>query len=312
MNHNDKRSSETLRALLEELYVMDPAMRDHEDIIRKILVEFLATSPSIKLDPTFVTHLRTRITERAYELTHERTPNHSSFWNVLAVYHLPLGSALLVVLLTLPFAYSRFGGSSSPTIPLFTNQIATLEKNAFGTLTPGSPSQGVSPQRSTLGMGGGSSTESAPSGMQKDTARIMPYPLPPDQVVHYKFNYNGDPITLEESELPVYRTRKDTGSGKTFFDLVRSTSIGSFALDKLQNAFVHNITISEDRPRGYTLYLNFENQSLSMNMNWSSWPHLMRPQDSNAQTPPPSLSDGEITGIIEAFAREYNISTTVR
>lgn len=304
--NNNPRSPVELRALLEELYSIDPSMRTHEDIIRKILVEFLASTPAVTIDSTFVARLRNELEEHAKTLTNSRAYTTHPFWNFLSSHSLSIGSALLVMLLILPFAYNKFSSDRSIS-PFFTPGIVNLEKNAFGTLTAGTSSRGTPPERSALDMGGGSNMESTPPIMQKNSAHIMPYPIPPDQAIRYQFTYTGEPITIEASELPVYRTQKNTNSGKIFFDLVRSASIGSFTFDKLQNAFVHNVTISEDRPRGYTLYLDLENQSLTMNMNWSSWPHLMRLQESSDKTPPLSLSDSEIISIIEVFAQEYNI-----
>ena len=68
----------------------------------------------------------------------------------------------------------------------------------------------------------------------------------------------------------------------------------------MSNINLSNINLDEDRPYGYSLYIDLKNSNFSLYKNWQRWPQA-------DDLIPATLSDQEILNISNRFLRDYEI-----
>jgi hypothetical protein len=131
-----------------------------------------------------------------------------------------------------------------------------------------------------MGEGGGSSA--------------MPLILP----VNYNYVYKGDDFEVSSNGL-VYRMTSNNSLG-SLDNVIGNMNLG-LDLKKFSNMKVNNIQISEDRQFGYSLYIDFIQNTFSINMNWEKWPTI---ESANLTQLPP---DSQILAISDKFLANYGI-----
>ncbi|MDD5072057.1 MAG: hypothetical protein PHQ42_04990, partial [Patescibacteria group bacterium] len=110
----------------------------------------------------------------------------------------------------------------------------------------------------------------------------------------------GD-LGLASGQGNVYR--RTVGSvGGQLADVIGRMDLNMVDLNKFQNMKVNTMEIAEDKEYGYALYVDFRQNTLSINMNWEKWPA----RDSVGQSA--QMSDQEIVAIADKFLADYGIN----
>ncbi|MDO8510221.1 MAG: hypothetical protein Q7S15_01180, partial [bacterium] len=273
-----------IETILQELYELDPALREHETELRTLLAELVRAKPETSFDKAFAEKLRRR-------LLAVKRPVPSPFFS-LAFFNTTaarLGAGIaLVALLVVTITY--FGSSTRPTELALGPEIEEVSRNAFGDLLSDgtefgerggggsiSPMETSAPESLSLGVpamppqaedrsGSGGGVSGSVEGKQS-----MIYPSYP---VSIKYVYQGDPVELQ-AEGDVYRRRKGiSGSselGKLLqnfnFDMLNLNAFGSLNVRSLELVSGKNI-----------LYLNAEEGIAHLTTEIGKEEYLARPQ----------------------------------
>lgn len=120
--------STTVKTLLEELYALEPSLREKESDITRIIEAMLAHKPDIRIDETFRAELREKL------IAQDSAPVRSSSWKFSIIF--PIFGTAFASFFVGMFVWNTF---FSPSIVLreqktlsYAPQIQDAPKEAFG------------------------------------------------------------------------------------------------------------------------------------------------------------------------------------
>lgn len=310
--------------LLEELYTIDPSLRDHEDTLRPVLAELLAARPDIRPDKKFVQELRGRIREEARRRTAADSAP-SAFISPFSFLFMPKFSfavigAFLGILVTVPTMYYVGSQKFAPIPgtemidgghigPAFGYNISQAGSAAFGSL-----GMIAANQAQGLGGGGPEAISARPqSGGGGDAKMIAPDSrlMYPYYVTDY--TYTGDPLTLTDETVNVLRRLKNIQPGGVAGQLM-TANLGLLDLSSFGGSKVESFNFYQEAKNGYYINVNMREGMVSINQQWETWDH----PESSCQTDAcfqqhrvresDMLGDSEAIAIADAFLAEHGIT----
>jgi len=298
---------EKILKILEDIYSVDGSLKAHEEALVRIIQKLLASKPESKIDENFISSLRVKLLESAKPLK-EESPQKYMFDLSLMFKRIVFAGVSLAVILTVAFF-----GLKSGTIKTGNNALAikNVGSNAFGNIVfsdqskaqsqgqaensqPLSSAPATADGRGTsqstsiaapiMGMGGGGGTTAPGMG-------IAYFPA--------TYSYTGDKFEVMSDGL-VYKRVIDNPSGSDLVNVINKMNLG-LDLNKFGDLKVDSIQISEDKEFGYSLYIDFTQNTFSINQNWEKWPQFA---GSNLTELPP---DSQIIAISDKFLADYGI-----
>lgn len=296
-----------IRSILTELYALDPSMKQHEAEIERIVREMLSAAPDVKIDAAFLAQLRARLMAQAELLAHQ-APVRTGLFARIGAPVFALGGVVAAIAIILPVVYFQTHAPQGPGgRPLALKQTVTdVAGGSFGALSTSSApdQQGKSSAPATVRPQSGGGGGYAGMTMSSEASGVsMPSPLIAPDFTTYRFSYKGEPLTQESESLPVYRKTKDYALAQRFASLFNA-DLGAIDMQQLRNARVTYVNIVEDREHGYALYVNLDDNSVSINTNWERWPELSLAPEPIPGTLP---QESEILSIVDAFVKQYGI-----
>lgn len=146
-------------------------------------------------------------------------------------------------------------------------RISRMNGSAFGAIVPSAGQEGRDAAAAMpVGAGGG---RGLPSAAAVDAKMIAPSP---NEAVQYKYVYKGQPLTDLTAQAPVYRRVKDLGRFGVPAEM--QAAVRSLAdLGRLASPTAQSFAVSEDRDRGYMVYVDLAEASMSFSQDWRRWPH---------------------------------------
>ena len=296
-----------VRAILEDLYAIDPELRTHGAELERVVAEILAVRPSVTVDAVFRAELRTKLMERAAALGQQPLGS-SSFASWFTLPHLAYGFGGLTAVVVLAVVAVQQFSSSSVTRQFFGTYsnhtgYVTVADGAFGslaTLTPAGSSASPAPlglgapeRSATFGSPLGqpearSSAPMTPFALGQGVAQVGPvsdstatseqtmvYPAPgmrPQPWAPYRFVYRG--AELKNLEPKVMVLRRVTGEAQlpAATDLVQSLEVPGISLPSFPNLKLSQLTLNQDSEYGYSIYVDLAAGQISVNQNLSRWP----------------------------------------
>ena len=325
MDHTD------LRTILAELRAIDPGLPTDDVELLRCLEQFLASRPMVRLDPAFIARLNAVLRQKMIE--QQSTQSKKAFLSYFNFFHMnnktwyALGgvAALAIVLV----AVTRIGTPSPVGAP---GTVRLLASNAFGTLTANVPGQqplsdgdyaalGTREAMSgPLGLGGGAgiATSAIVPTMAVDLpvdAKIMAGSAPSTMIVRpgyygYRYVYKGEVLSLADTEVTVYRRARDPQGALA---LGGDNPLGLLNLSSFPGSKLQNFQVYQDQSEGYSLNVDVENGTISINQYWPGWnkcgvdgrcPEL--PSLTQADVP----SDEAMIAITNSFLNAHGIPTT--
>jgi hypothetical protein len=321
--------NEQIKTILEELYIIDESFRAHEDKLIKLIAKLLDAKPDTKLDDEFVAKLRRELLSETASQDQARIEKTGVFnlMNLNKFSYAALGAAItLLIVLPSVMLLNRSGGvKETAQLDLSTeSKIARLSDNAFGPLSaPGSSpiatdeeaGQGLAalsesegsavPEARGIGGGGGSAVA------ESTEAKMISMPAP--DIINYAYQYVGDDITIDEGLLPVYKRAKDDTLARQIAQVAGNIDFGMFDTSLLKNITVGSLQLTEDREYGFMTYFNFQDNSMSLSMNWEKWPQPTadcRDQacyDRYRLQPSDVPTDDKLIAVADGFLKDYKI-----
>ncbi len=304
------------KSFLNDLYEIDPSLREHEAELLPLIEQLLASDPGIAPDKDFVAALQVSLREHAATLAMGRRK--SSLWNNL-LYTLG-GMATATAAFVIGFAawqnavtpmntLTTTVPATSSSSPLFGYAVDEAGPGAFGSLAGAGQMA-----RSQSGGGGGgvammasnpvSETAPAEADVGIDAKMIAPWPI-----IQYDYQYAGELPDLQAS-IDVYKRTPKAGripvSG-----LISSLNLGMIDLGSFAGMNVQSLSFTQDKDRGYQLFVDLQNAQVSLNAQWDKWPmgqcqdqacwDRLRVKESDL------LSDARLIEISNAFLTEHGI-----
>ncbi len=303
-----------IQHILEELYMIDSELRNHEIEIAQIIESMIKNKPNTQFDEQFARELKTRVLEKFSHASMEEKKPIFSFFKSRLVY--TLGGALATLIIALPVVYLSSNLSSQVMDNSFTRgtRVVKAAANAFGPLDP-----------ITLNWNASGNAESAQAnagvanmafGMGGESAKIAATSLIYNPVyVNYDFDLIGELPQLSET-VEVLKRESGLDAAKQYASVLQKLQLGVFDLSKLRNTYVQNFSLAEDRNQGYVVNVDMVGGVVSISENYSKW-HAIPTEydcrmggcgvDPNRITIDEVPSESELVNIANDFLAEYGI-----
>lgn len=304
-----------IEEILKELFSLDPELKNKESELRKIIGKLIAAKPEVKINSTFVANLHEQLLEMETNI-----PTSSFNFFSMKNYSYVLGSLVLVLIIGSTLYFKPFGinlNSRPSLIASSVNISDTGEKNAFGKLI----NEDLAPATEAFGLGGGGMEETekvaAPIADSAVTSTTEPNIMPPVyNSYNYNFKYVGEPLKITDNEVQVLNRVKNETSKKDLFDWLEDLNIGVLDMSKFKNTYVQSMSVMEDREYGYSLYMDFSEESVSIGQNWNKWPKCendacWQNRQLFNQNPKNMPENEKLIEIADAFVKEYNLDTSI-
>ena len=317
-----------IEQLSKELFAYDKSFMAHEKEVKQLIGQLLQAKPDTKFDENFALMLRQQLMQKVENLKTEKTAGTNFNWRMA------LWPALAVVVLVVSGVALNQNKKTS-TVQLLSGEIEieATGKNAFGSLSMEAVAFGRG------GGGGGSETSVAldSNSTSASVAAIAPFAEPTALVatteptrsqsggggsdakimppfISYKYVYKGDDLTLDQTEVNVYRRQKGlTSSAANQF--LKQLRFGLLDMTKFNNVSIDSINLMENKEYGYNIMVNFRDGIISVNENWELWPsptkQCQTPEcyDSARIKPNEVPADSELISIADGFLKDHGIST---
>lgn len=302
---------------LEELYQLDPELKEHEIMLKNALGTLLASKPATGFDPAFARRLKAELADRA------ATSSHTGFITNLRTM-LRLNKMALMGgfagILAIALVATNIPFHRNPQLA-FAYEITPVGKMAFGSLTGtqtgarevATPTDAAVPSAASMvasGMGGSTTGAAAPAMDKRIANSASSMIVAPDMYRPITYRYTGDELpTLSSDQLEVFKRLKPS-AGISINDL-GGLSNSLVNLGSFSNASARNIEIVEDKDKGYIINLSLTEGVVSISQNWEKWntcPNGICPELAPlTQTDIPS--DESLIAIANNFLSSHGIST---
>lgn len=264
--------TQEIKKILDELYAIDPAFRQHEGKLISIIGQLLQSKPEVKINQEFVEKLRRQLAAQA-TLMKDQTATQTAprFWTWAFS-----AGALVVILALVANIYKKDNTiiTQDAGNQLFASnaEVSQAGQQAFGRLSG-------SELAPATGMGGGGMGGDAFAPLGSSSAKssrpqsggggsgVSIYPYQP-----YTYVYKGGEIKLTDDQLKVYRRVKGLGTSLTASQLLKQLNFGMLDANKFSNTKVESLVITEDREFGYNLSISFTEGVVGIYQNWQRWP----------------------------------------
>jgi hypothetical protein len=300
-----KPQSKDLNALLQEVFAADPSLKSKESEVRRLIELMIEQKPDIKIDQAFMKTLKQQILKRVKSLTSSSMKNEIGstkiptrrFWPVLGITFAGVGVIAMAVLFVMQedLLVPKVGKQSNlrveqPHASIAFNRVAS---NAFGAIDISSASQ-------PTGMGGGGlnamaaaplaapmaandagismesvktvSATTAPSIPVADskmvTGRMI---MPPYEQTVIEYEYKGEPLNIEGASTDVFKRTQTSFSAGNLASAIRGLNIGVANIGTFEQATVSDISIYQNIPHGYQIYISPRMGTMSIDQNWEQW-----------------------------------------
>jgi hypothetical protein len=305
-----------IQNVLDDLFKIDPQFKAHEKELRTLVSELLLAKPDTHFDEHFAQKLRVDLLHTKVKPKPVPTPYASFF--VSRMFYGVLGSAL-TVLIAVPFTFVATQRVTSPEKDVVLNPFSTASQvkdvesgltpkqqisnkgiNAFGKLALVPTSENVANQDTAVAKDIAPMSTMAPSSSSPTiTARNASSAL--------SATYSGQKIELKDTQGKVFKRTKGIDSGKQLASTIKGSKFGLADLSTFGDFNLSTIELSENKPFGYTVSINFNDGIIAVNPQWQYW--------NTSKTTPLEASeipdDKTLVDIANAFVQKHTIDMNV-
>lgn len=302
-----------IQSILEELYAVDPTLKNHEIEIAQIVTDMMKYRPHTQFDEEFSHELKNRIREKfsSHESLDVET-KHVSFFKSRFVY--VLGGAVATLAIALPVIYASSTMPSKIMKNSFTagTRVVKAEANAFGPLlavsTQNSYESAVAPRATSAGTGSGGVAMDAV--VDKRVSSLIYNPV----YTNYHFSFSGELPELLPS-IEVLRRENGMDAAQQYAGVFQKLNLGIFDLGSFRQPYVQSFSLAEDRSFGYQINVDALNGTVSIMQNYQKWtPSRSISCNGDTCNDPNQISydqipeDSKLVAAADAFLKEYGIN----
>lgn len=141
--------------------------------------------------------------------------------------------------------------------------------------------------------------------------------MPPYQMTVVEYAYMGDALELADTSLDVLKRSPGSFPSGSLASAIQGMGIGAVDLTTFRNANVGDVSIYQNEPYGYQVYLSPRNGVMSIDQNWEQWQGAYPNCTDDACWQASQLkasdipSDEELLRIADAFMNEHRIDRSV-
>ena len=281
-----------LQKIAEDILREDPTLQISREEIFLVLKRIEESKPVSHASPDFMGQLRAEIIEKIAVGAHapQKYISLTSPTTFMRRLNFVFGGIAAIALL---IAGGLYYGTSifqvKPSITLGSDiKIEKVAAGSFGKLAiqatagelrdqsgggaaPAAGTEQSSPLTSaqaplSYGMGGG--VGGGGPGSAPDV-KIMP-PYYPSQIV---YTYKGEPLSLPADQLDVLRRVKGSGTTGDTIELLNQINFGLLDLRSFDTTELQNYSFAENKPYGYSIFVNLLEGDISISQNWLRWPN---------------------------------------
>jgi hypothetical protein len=312
-----------IQSFLEDLYEIDPALREHEEELIPLLVKLLKVNPGREPSPEFIEELRRQLHSRADAL---RTATYHSPLPMTKFFY-ALTGAIAAIIFAVPATYYGTknvlnSSSTDSKNALFSYSISEAGTEAFGPLSTfstagtagglGGGGNAISARPQSGGGGGG--IASPAMSEQSDAYGVTPDAkmIAPNFYTEYNYVYSGSLPTLPEGNVSVLK-RQNNSNRPSISSVANIFNLGSMDLQSFQESKLDSISFSQDTQFGYMINVQLRDGQVMVNQNWEKWPHPENDCRDDAcyrryQTKIEDIpADSELIAIANKFLEEHGV-----
>lgn len=304
-----------IEASLNDLYEIDPALKQYETKLKEIIREVLLAKPDTKFSQAFAHDLRRKLIAQA-DLQNEKAnrPVFNGFKNFAKLSIAIPALAVIALVMAAGTYYNRAAKVAVPgEVQLFAEapKINSVGANAFGKLS----ADQTQPQPEVSQQSGSQPQASAPSGGSQTSAPTMLGRgggmgggvgiMPP--IEQFAYVYNGAEFPLDEKQMNVYRRNKTALPQSAASTLISRLNFGLFNLGSFSNISMQSMSLAEDKDYGYQIQVNFQDGTISIFENWQRWPAGQKEVSKLELSDVPA--DKNLIAMSNQFLKDHNIST---
>ena len=266
----------TTKKLLDELYDLEPLLKERESEITEIIETMLTKRPIIKIDESWKKKVKEEILSTFTQKEREKVWN-IRFWS----WFFPLTTTVFALLFFSTLVPSLFhwerGGMNSPGL-MTVERKESKQWQQDATITP-----------------------------MMTISRTM---MAPSEGVQYHYVYTGS-LDIVPRKLPVYEKKSSSFDTNELETYILWSSLEELDIHALKNAHITTLTLVEDRPFGYMLTIDFLWGNISLYQNYEKWPQPKCNQDwceaQKALTLTDISNEKKILSISDVFLEKYGI-----
>jgi hypothetical protein len=273
-------SNKQIKNLIDELYKIDESLKDYGPQLEKIIAKIIEAKPDVKIDEQFKEELYKQLMVKAGKPKPAKVGG-INVWQQIFSKKLSYAFMGAVAIVVIMFGVNYFV-SINKKEPFqapsgLSNEFnkVVLSDNAFGSLAV-AEEQGAQELdtayapvgrggEGTAGSGGGTSTISAMpekiACMGQEGCIIPPNYFP-------EYVYVGEDAKLEQDKMEVLRRKNKIMP----LGILETFDFGLTDLSAFKDAKIQTINFVQDKPYGYTVFINFDEGTISIDAYWPKWP----------------------------------------
>lgn len=302
--------------ILQDLYSIEPALKQKEAELIKVVASLLENKPNTKFDREFAMSLKRQLLARA---SFSETTN-SKFQFMKKLNFAFGGLAAIALVLAGSVYYNRTGqsplavNSEERLLPWEVTVTKTQAENAFGSLN-------VNQLAGRGGAGGAGGGGMGGDMAYSEKSAIAPATPPSSDMViepsySYKFVYKGEAITPSGNKVEVLRRVKAGAGGGSVLGMLTNLNLGLADLKSFAGSRLESFQLTQDQEYGYMVHVSLKEGMVNINENWEKWPVPGRDCRDEAcfnqykLQPSQIPQDSELLAIADQFLKDHGIPTT--
>lgn len=272
--------------ILEDLYKLDPSLREHESKLIPLLRALHAEKPDALPDEAFVAELRRTLQSHATG-SENSAPDSSLFSSffMLNKFSYAIAGAVLGVVVAAPVTYMALNQTPAPIADgdvssFLSYSVDKTGSQAFGQLS----NAGADVYERDEGTTAPAMEQGANAVTTEDSAKIAVNPRPqsggggpttdrmmlPNPYIVNEYVYKGDPIELRDQTVDVLRRRRPNGGGAA---AGVGSDLGLISLSSFPGSKLESVNMFQDQNNGYMISVNMREGNVWISQNWEKWNH---------------------------------------
>lgn len=258
-------SKKQIKYILDDLYKIDESLKESAPQLEKIIAEIIGARPDIKIDENFKKELYKQLILKAEKSEPIKTKK-------IGIWQYTFAGALVAIVVLVIVSYLFISVKPEDLRPEISDTELKFSKtvvgeNAFGSLIGDQSSQEtVAPVGRGGGVGGGGV---ALGGMPDQTvicAEEEGCIIPP--YYFFEYTYVGEDINLEQTKIEVLKRKNRIEP----LGILKSFGFSLIDLSAFDDAKIQTVNFVQDKPYGYTVFVNFDEGTISIDSYWPKWP----------------------------------------